>query len=43
MKELRSGSGVTLIELIVSVGIIVMILAAIFSFYSAGIKSWVIL
>lgn len=40
MKVHRNYSGMTLIELIVSIGIMVMILAVIFGFYSAGIKSW---
>jgi len=39
---IKLNSGMTLIELIVSLGIMVMILAAILSFYWAGIKSWFI-
>ncbi|MGI5859533.1 MAG: PilW family protein, partial [Tepidanaerobacteraceae bacterium] len=42
MKVFKKNSGMTLIELMVSIGIMVMILAAIFGFYSAGIKSWLI-
>jgi len=40
MNLIRENCGMTLIELVVSLGILVMILAATFSFYSAGVKSW---
>lgn len=42
MKALKKCSGMTLIELIVSIGIMLMILAVIFGFFSAGIESWLI-
>lgn len=42
MKAFKNCSGMTLIELIVSIGIMLMILAVIFGFFSAGIKSWLI-
>jgi len=42
MGKFKESSGMTLIELIVSLGIMVMVLSAVFSFYSAGMKSWLI-
>jgi type II secretory pathway pseudopilin PulG len=42
MKTFKMNWGMTLIELMVSIGIMVMILTVIFGFYSAGIKSWLI-
>ena len=40
LKSTKNCSGMTLIELVVSIGIMVMVLTAIFAFFSAGIKSW---
>lgn len=40
MKTVKNCSGMTLIELIVSIGIMAMILTVIFASFSAGIKSW---
>jgi prepilin-type N-terminal cleavage/methylation domain-containing protein len=42
MKAVKNCSGMTLIELIVSIGIMAMILTVIFAFFSAGIKSWIL-
>ncbi|MDK2836340.1 MAG: hypothetical protein PWP21_1117 [Thermosediminibacterales bacterium] len=40
MKILKNSSGLTLIELIMSAGIMVMVLTVLFAFFSAGVRSW---